>query len=143
MDYFRQIMAYKKLTIFTDGGARGNPGPAGIGVVIKDKAKVIKNISEYIGEATNNQAEYTALIRGLEEAKKIGAQEVEVVMDSELVVKQTKREYKVKDKNLGTLFVKVWNLLQGFSNYKIRHVKRAYNKKADELVNNAIDKRGI
>ena len=132
-------MANKKYTIYTDGGARGNPGPAGIGVVIKDGSKTIKTISKYIGKATNNQAEYNALICGLESVKKMNISEVEIVMDSELIVKQVKQEYKVKNKDLGGLFVKVWNLLQGFSDYKIRHVRRENNKMADELVNKAID----
>ncbi len=131
-----------KLTIYTDGGARDNPGPAGIGAVIKNaKGKTIKEVAEYIGEATNNQAEYRALLRGLEEAKKLGATEVEVVMDSELVVKQIKREYKVRDKNLAAIFLKVWNLLSGFKKYSIRHVLRHKNERADELVNQAIDKK--
>lgn len=129
-----------KLTIYTDGGARGNPGPAGIGVVLIDpKNKIVKEVSEYIGEATNNQAEYQALIRGLEEAKKLGAAEVSVIMDSELVIKQLKQEYKVRDKDLQPLFVKAWNLLHGFKKYSLRHVLRAKNKRADVLVNRAIE----
>lgn len=129
-----------KLTIFTDGGARGNPGPAGIGAVLQDaKLKTVKEVSEYIGNATNNQAEYQALIRGLEEAKKLGASEVSVIMDSELAIKQLKQEYKVRDKDLQILFVKAWNLLQGFENYSLKHVLRTKNKKADILVNKAID----
>ena len=89
-----------KLTIYTDGGARGNPGPSGIGVCITDeKGNKVKEISEHIGNATNNQAEYGALVRGLEEAKKLKADEISIFMDSELVVKQVKQEYKVKDKD--------------------------------------------
>jgi ribonuclease HI len=129
-----------KLTIHTDGGSRGNPGPSGIGVFITDKSKKVKEISEYIGKATNNQAEYKALIRGLEEAKKLDASEVNVVMDSELIVKQIKQEYKVRDKDLASLYVKAWNLIQGFKSYSIKHVLRSKNKKADDLVNRAIDK---
>ncbi|MAG28611.1 ribonuclease H [bacterium] len=129
-----------KLTIYTDGGARGNPGPAGIGVYITEKGKKIKEISEYIGKATNNQAEYKALIRGLEEAKKLKADEVNVVMDSELIVKQMNQEYKVKDKNLASLFVRAWNLINEFQSYTVKHVVRSKNKKADDLVNHAIDK---
>ncbi|OJI06357.1 hypothetical protein BK004_04305 [bacterium CG10_46_32] len=131
-----------KLTIQTDGGARGNPGPSGIGVVITDeKRTTIKEISEYIGKATNNQAEYIALIRGLEEAKKLGAFEVSIVMDSELIIKQLKGEYKVRDAKLAVLFVKAWNMLQSFSSYSVKHVLRAKNKRADELVNEAIDQK--
>ena len=130
-----------KLTIFTDGGSRGNPGPSGIGVVIKDvSGQTVKKVSEYIGPTTNNQAEYQALARGLEEAKKLGGSELEIIMDSELVVKQVKREYKVRDKNLAPIFLKTWNLLQGFKKYTIHHVLRHKNKQADELVNQAIDK---
>ena len=129
-----------KLTIYTDGGARGNPGPAGIGVVILNSAgKVVKEIGEYIGVTTNNQAEYQALIRGLEIAKKLGTSEIAVVMDSELVVKQIKQEYRVRDKDLQPLFVKAWNLLHGFKKYSIRHVLRGKNKRADALVSQAID----
>ncbi|MEK7165068.1 MAG: ribonuclease HI family protein [Patescibacteria group bacterium] len=131
-----------KLTIYTDGGARGNPGPAGIGVVLYNKKKeVVKEVSEYIGETTNNQAEYRALLRGLEEAKKTKATEVNIFMDSELVIKQLKQEYKVRDQELGKVFIKVWNLLQGFSDYSLKHVLRHKNKRADELVNQAIDSR--
>lgn len=129
-----------KLTIHADGGARGNPGPAGIGVVIADeKGKVVKEVSEHIGEATNNQAEYQALIRGLEAAKQLGATEASVVMDSEFIIKQLRQEYRVRDKGLASLFVKAWNLLHGFKKYSLRHVPRAKNKRADELVNQAID----
>lgn len=130
-----------KLTIYTDGGARGNPGPAGIGVVIQDaRAKVVKEVSEYIGETTNNQAEYRALIRGLETAKKLGATEVSVIMDSELVIKQLKQEYKVRDKDLQPLFIKAWNLLHGFQKHSLKHVLRAKNRRADKLVNQVIDR---
>jgi len=129
-----------KLTINTDGGSRGNPGPSGIGAVLVDqKGGILKEISEYIGEGTNNQAEYTALVRALEEAKKLKADEVSIFMDSELIVKQIKQEYKVKNKDLGVLFVKVWNLLQKFAKWDIKHVRREKNKKADELVNKALD----
>ncbi|MDP3995297.1 MAG: ribonuclease HI family protein [bacterium] len=131
-----------KLTIHTDGGARGNPGPAGIGAVLADQAgSTVKEVSEYIGKATNNQAEYQALIRALEEAKKLGAADISVLMDSELIIKQIKGEYKVRDKGLQPLFVKAWNLLQGFSSFSVRHVPRAKNKRADELVNKALDKK--
>lgn len=124
----------------TDGGARGNPGPAGIGVVISDKSgNIIKEISRKIGKATNNVAEYTALLAGLEEAKKLKVLEIDIYMDSELVVKQLKREYKVRDENLAKLFIKAWNLLCGFKRYSLNHIPREKNKKADKLVNIAID----
>lgn len=131
-----------KLKVHTDGGASGNPGPAGIGVVIyDDKNKIIAKHSKYIGETTNNQAEYKALILALEEAKKMGAEEVDCCLDSELVVKQMKREYKVKDKDLGLLFIKVWNLSQGFKKITFRHVFREENEEADALVKQAIKER--
>ncbi|MBU2575833.1 ribonuclease HI family protein [Patescibacteria group bacterium] len=131
-----------KLIIHTDGGSRGNPGPAGIGVVLLNSSgKKVKEVSEYIGKATNNQAEYTALVRGLEEAQKLGADDVQIVMDSELIVKQLKQEYKVKNKDLASLFVNAWNLLNQFSKWSVKHVKRNKNKRADELVNQAIDKK--
>ena len=127
-----------KATLHTDGGARGNPGPAGIGAVLEigqDK----KLLKKYIGEATNNQAEYQALILGLTEAKKAGASEVDCYLDSELVVKQLKREYKVKNQGLAPLFIQVWNLIQQFKKVKFIHVFREDNKEADRLVNEAID----
>jgi len=133
-------MRYEKLIIHTDGGARNNPGPAGIGAVIYDEKKnIVKEISEYIGEATNNQAEYKAVIRALEEAKKLGADELEFYLDSELVVRQLNREYKVKNKELAPLFMKVYNLSQGFKKISFQHVIRERNKEADALVNKAID----
>jgi len=127
-----------KAILHTDGGARGNPGPAGIGAVLEigqDK----KLLKKYIGEATNNQAEYQALILGLGEAKKAGAGEVDCYLDSELVVKQLKREYKVKNQGLAPLFIQVWNLIQQFKKVKFIHVFREDNKEADRLVNEAID----
>lgn len=129
-----------KLTIFTDGGARGNPGPAGIGVVIKSDGRTHTKYGTYIGEATNNQAEYRALISALETAKNLGAAEVEVFMDSELIVKQIKGEYKVKHPELAPLFLKFYNLKIGFQKFSVSHVPREKNKEADKLVNEAIDK---
>lgn len=132
-----------RVRIYTDGGARGNPGPAGIGVSIcsmKDGVETeIATVSEYMGHATNNQAEYTAIFRGLEHVKELGAKEVEVVMDSELATKQLNGEYKVKNQELAKIFLKVWNLRQQFEHVTFRHVPRAQNKRADELVNKAID----
>ncbi len=136
-------MKYEKLTIFTDGGARGNPGPAGIGAVILDEqGNTVAEISEYIGEATNNQAEYKALIAGLTEAKELGGQELEVFLDSELVVKQLNREYRVKDQGLAPLFVCVYNLSLGFKKVVFKHIRREKNAQADKLVNLALDKAG-
>jgi ribonuclease HI len=134
-------MKYDKLQIYTDGGARGNPGPAGIGVVIWSGNNLVGRHKNYIGEATNNQAEYKAVILALEEAKKLGVKELEFFLDSELVVKQINREYKVKDKDLAPLFVQVWNLSMGFKKVIFKHIPREKNKEADKLVNEAIDSR--
>ena len=104
--------------------------------------EIVKRHSRYLGEATNNQAEYRGVIDALEHAREMGAKEIDLVMDSELVVKQLNREYRVKDKELAQLFVRVWNLSLGFSRFTARHVPREQNKEADKLVNEAID-RGI
>jgi len=131
---------YKKIKLYTDGGARGNPGPAGIGAVLKNlQGNVAAEISEYIGETTNNQAEYRALIKGLEKAKALGVREVECYLDSELIVKQMRREYRVKDKGLAPLFVQVWNLTLGFKKVTFTHIPREMNREADQLVNEAVD----
>ncbi|MEK7167857.1 MAG: ribonuclease HI family protein [Patescibacteria group bacterium] len=127
-----------KATLFTDGGARGNPGPAGIGAVLKIGDKIHRH-KRYLGVSTNNQAEYQALIMGLEQAKQEGVEELECFLDSELVVKQLNREYKVKDQDLALLFVKVWNLMSGFKKVTFKHVFREQNKEADLLVNEIID----
>jgi len=132
----------KKIKIFSDGGARGNPGPAGIGAVVFDeKDEILSTHKKYIGETTNNQAEYKALILGLEEALKLKPQEVECFLDSELVVKQVRREYKVKNKELAKRFVEVWNLSQKFQKITFFHVRREKNTIADGLVNEAIDEK--
>ncbi len=125
----------------TDGGARGNPGPAAMGVVIEDlDGRVVKKFGRYIGETTNNQAEYQALLAALEEAKKMGATTVTCYLDSELVVKQLNRQYRVKDQGLAVWFVKIWNLSQEFKKISFHHVLREKNKAADALVNEVLDK---
>ncbi|MFC1788193.1 ribonuclease HI family protein [Patescibacteria group bacterium] len=134
----------KKFRIYTDGGSRGNPGPAASGAVLKDlkdgkEGEVIDTVSRYLGKATNNQAEYTAIIIGLERAKHLEAVEVEMYMDSELAVKQLNGEYKVKDPDLAKLFMKVWNLSQSFKKVTYTHVRREKNKEADALVNQSLD----
>lgn len=129
-----------KITIYTDGGARGNPGPSGAGVVIYDKnRKVVKKYAEFLGTGTNNQAEYKALILGLEKAKKLKATELDCYLDSKLIVEQLNRKYKIKNSVLGSLFVKVWNLSQNFKTVNFYHIPREKNKIADKLVNKAID----
>ncbi len=131
-----------KLTIFTDGGARGNPGPAAAGVVVKNEAgKVLAAYGEYLGEQTNNYAEYSALISGLKKAKELGATEVECVLDSELVTKQMKQEYRVREATLQKLFVQAYNASTAFKKTTYRHVLRHNNKEADKMVNEILDKK--
>lgn len=133
-------MKNKRIEIYVDGGARGNPGPAGVGVLILDSAgKKIKDVSKYIGEATNNIAEYSALLYGLEEALILRADEVKVNLDSELVAKQLLGEYRVKDANIRPLFERALNMLKSFKNFQINHIDREKNKEADKLVNKAIN----
>ena len=130
-------MAYK---LFTDGGARGNPGPAAIGGVLYNEDNLVAKFSEFIGDTTNNKAEYRAILFGLESAAKQGVKELDCFLDSQLVVEQLNRNYKVKDKDLAKLFVKIWNLSQQFTKISFAHIDRAKNKEADALVNLALDK---
>lgn len=130
----------KKLTIFTDGGSRGNPGPSATGVVIKDDSKkTISAFGEYLGKQTNNYAEYMALISGLKKAKELGANEVDCIVDSKLVCEQLNGNWKVRDKNIQKLFVQAYNQMQNFSKVKISHTMRAGNKEADAEVNKILD----
>ena len=131
----------EKIIIHSDGGARGNPGPAGIGAILHDvDGKVVAEISRHLGETTNNQAEYKALIAGLEKAEELKVKEVDCFLDSELVVKQLNREYKVKNAELAPLFLKVHNLSLSFKKIKFTHVRREQNKEADRLANEAMDR---
>ncbi|MDD4290035.1 MAG: ribonuclease HI family protein [Patescibacteria group bacterium] len=125
--------------LFTDGGSRGNPGPGAIGGVLIQNEKIIKTFSKTIGHCTNNQAEYRAIIKGLEIAKELEIKELECFLDSELVVKQVNREFKVKDKDLAVFFVKIWNMKQEFKRITFTHVPREQNSLADKLVNQALD----
>src|SRR3989344_2208355 len=121
-----------KLITYTDGGARGNPGPAAAGVIIKDATgKTIAGYGEYLGRQTNNYAEYAALISALKKAKELGATEVECVLDSELVTKQMKRQYKVKEPTLQKLFIQAYNLSAQFKKVVFKHTRRENNKEAD------------
>ncbi|NTW22036.1 ribonuclease HI family protein [Candidatus Falkowbacteria bacterium] len=132
----------EKLIIFTDGGARGNPGPAAIGAVIYDEQRqVLSEISEYIGETTNNQAEYKAVVAAIAKAKELGAKEVDFFLDSQLVVEQLNGNYKVKNKDLAPLFVQIYNASLGFRKVRYTHVRREQNQEADKLVNLALDNR--
>lgn len=129
-----------KLTIFTDGGARGNPGPAAIGVVIKNKDELLFEEGKYIGETTNNQAEYQAVVLALEKALEFGGTDIDFYSDSELVIKQLRGEYKVRNEDLAQQFLKIWNLQNKFQTVKYNHVYREKNKHADRLVNEALDR---
>jgi len=133
----------KQLSIFVDGAAKGNPGPAGIGVVITDtKANVVSEIARYIGNTTNNVAEYTALIFGMEEARNLGTSELIINTDSELLAKQLGGEYKVKSSSLKELYTKVMQILKSFNEVRVNQIKREENKGADRLANKAIDNAG-
>lgn len=128
--------------IYTDGGSRGNPGEAGIGIVIKDvEGNILKEISQYIGIQTNNVAEYKALSRGLEIALDIGITKVKCKLDSELVTKQIKGEYKVKNERMIPMYNMVMPLINKFEKFHIEHIRREYNKEADALANKAMDEK--
>lgn len=129
-----------KATLYTDGGARGNPGPAGIGYVLQIETADTHAVGEYIGETTNNQAEYTALIKGLKKAQQQGVTQLRCFLDSELVVKQLNGQYKVRHPDMLPLYDQVQKLKSGFTSITFSHVQRSKNAKADALVNQAIDK---
>lgn len=129
------------LVLRTDGASRGNPGPAGIGIVLESlDGGIVDELAEYIGHATNNVAEYNALIRGLEEAAKHGAMEVTVFSDSELLVRQMNGEYRIKNEGLKPLFMQATELARTrFGKFTITYVPREQNRRADRLANLAID----
>lgn len=136
-----------KYIIHTDGGSRGNPGPAALGVVIEaSDGSLKKEYGEYIGEKTNNEAEYRAVISALKKLKsligkdKAGDADVLVHADSELLVKQMNGEYKISDKNIQAWFIEIWNLKLDFGKVTFTHVFREQNKAADRMVNLALDK---
>lgn len=131
-------MSYKSLSIFIDGASKGNPGDAAIGVVICNGEEVVKNFYKYIGSTTNNIAEYTALIYGLQEALILKAKEIFVNTDSELILRQLKGIYKVKNPNIRALFEQVKHLLSGFDKVKIAQIPREKNRGADKLAQKAI-----
>ena len=130
----------KRLTIYSDGAAIPNPGPAGIGAVLyNEEGGVVAEISKYIGEATNNRAEFSALIAGLEEALRLGATGVDLKLDSELLVRQIQGRY--RSKKMKELYGQIRRLLGEFELYTVEHVPRAQNKHADALSKRAIQKR--
>ena len=129
-----------EVTIHIDGAARGNPGPAGVGAVITDgDGKVLAEVCKYLGETTNNQAEYQALLLALKEAKRLKVLRISVFSDSELLVRQINGEYKVKNEGLKPLFREAVTLLRSFGGYAVAHIPREKNKRADQLANLAID----
>ncbi|MFA5211546.1 MAG: ribonuclease HI family protein [Patescibacteria group bacterium] len=131
-----------KLIIFTDGGARGNPGPAATGIVIKNETgKTLANYGEYLGKQTNNFAEYSALISSLKKALELKADELEIFVDSKLVCEQLNRRWKVKEPTLQKLFIEAYNLMQKFKKVNIKHTYREGNKEADAEVNKILDSR--
>lgn len=131
-------------SLYTDGGARGNPGPGAIGVVLEnEKGEAVYELSKFIGECTNNEAEYVALWTGLQMAVSKELKKVDAFVDSELVVKQVNGEYKVKNARLKKMYQRVKSLISNFDQISFTHVKRSANKKADALVNEALDNNGF
>jgi len=128
----------KEIEIYIDGSSKGNPGPSGIGVVICRDGETIKNISSYIGKATNNVAEYTALIYGLQEGLVAKAESIKINTDSQLLHRQITKAYKVKNSNLLGLYNKVLYLMSAFKEVKINHIPRDQNRGADKLASKAV-----
>lgn len=134
----------QKIVMYTDGGSRGNPGPAAVGIFIETLSK---KYGECIGIKTNNEAEYQALISGLKKVKalvgneKAKKTEIECRLDSELVVKQLNHEYKLKEKHIQAFFIEIWNLMLDFGKVSFLHIPREQNKIADALVNEALDEK--
>ena len=140
----------EKIIIYTDGGSRGNPGPAGMGVVIADgKGKMMKEYSGFLGVKTNNEAEYEAVIFGLKKIKallgkeKIKNTEIEFRLDSELVAHQLGGVYKIENEKLAPLFLKIWNLKMDFGKIYFKHIPREQNREADRLANEAMDNESL
>jgi ribonuclease HI len=129
-----------KVVVNVDGGSRGNPGQAAIGVVVSDiDGTVLDEVAERIGVATNNVAEWRALLKGIERARALGAREIELINDSELVARQLTGAYKVKHDSMKPLHAEALAALGDFDSWRIRNVRRAHNARADELVNEALD----
>jgi ribonuclease HI len=132
---------HKHLITYTDGGSRGNPGPSALGVVIKTPAgETLAAYGEYLGVQTNNYAEYMAILSALRKAKELGAETVEMRMDSELAVRQLTGEYKVKNQGLAAIYLRVHNEVIGFRKVSFHHVRRELNTEADAEVNKSLDR---
>ncbi len=135
------MAAYSHLITYTDGGSRGNPGPAAFGYVIKTpEGEIVAGHGEYIGVTTNNQAEYKAILAAIRRARELGAETLEMRMDSELAMKQLTGEYRVKDQGIASIFLLIHNEKLAFKKVTFTHVRRAYNKEADAKVNEALDR---
>lgn len=142
----QQMKAKEKIIIYTDGGSRGNPGPAAVGYVITDaKGAILKSAGETLGRKTNNEAEYEAVIRALKKLKALVGKEktksmaVEIRADSELLVRQLNHEYKIESETTIPLFIQIWNLILDFGSISFTHVPREKNREADRMVNQALD----
>ncbi|OGS34095.1 MAG: hypothetical protein A2474_03035 [Elusimicrobia bacterium RIFOXYC2_FULL_34_12] len=130
----------KDLILYADGASRGNPGNAGIGIIIYDNTeKVVKTVNKYIGKATNNVAEYNAFLTALEEAEKLGAKNIKIFIDSELVFKQYLGEYKINNESLKQILIRIREKVKSFLSVDVQHILREKNKEADKLANIAIN----
>lgn len=130
----------EKFIIYADGGSRGNPGPGAIGIVVSlPNGKILKEYSHYLGETTNNRAEYEAVIFALGKAKQLKIKNMELRIDSELIGKQLLGKYKIKDPDLQPLFIKAWNLRLDFEKVEIKIIPREQNRAADRLLNIELD----
>lgn len=143
----KKLLPAEKIIIYCDGGARNNPGPAAIGVVITTKGKGKREYSEFIGQATNNEAEYRAVIFAFKKVKQLVGKEksksaeIEIRSDSQLLTSQLNGQYKIKEKNLQPLFLEIWNVKQDFGEVKFISVPREENREADKLVNQELNRR--
>jgi ribonuclease HI len=137
-----KVQSLRKVVVFSDGAARGNPGPAGAGAVIKDaEGKLIDSFGRWLGKTTNNVAEYKGLLLGLHKAQELGAREVEVRADSELMIHQLNGKYAVRNEGLKPLYNEAMALLASFGKWKAKHIPREQNGLADEMSNRAIDEK--
>ena len=131
----------RRWTVYSDGASRGNPGPASIGAVVYDESmREVEAISQALGRATNNEAEYQAALAGIEAALALGGGDVEMRMDSELIVRQLQGRYKMRNERLRPYFNRINELMSQFDSVKVRHVPREQNKRADQLANMALDR---
>lgn len=142
-------MNQKKIIVYTDGGSRGNPGPSAVGVVVCDESdKIIKEYNQVLEVSTNNEAEYEAVIFALKKLKQLFGKDgtknldIEFRMDSQLIASQLGGKFKINEERMQTLFIKVWNLKFEFGNIIFKYIPREQNKRADQLVNDALDGKG-